>query len=1131
MLNLILGRSGSLKTTYVHSILGELAQTSNDKLLIIVPEQFSFATERKMLARFGTLNAQNIEVLSFSRLADYVNRITGGLNGDFADEGAKIILMLRALESVKLNLNFYSKHTDSISLAKQLIALFSEFHKERVSYEMLENASKEISTNILSMKVSELALIFEAYTSLLENSYSDTDTLPDRLVDILKHNNIFKGFTIAIDAFKGFTSQEFEIIRLLTKQSDNVYITLCTPDIYARDASLIWDAVNETGKRLVSIAKSENIGVKKLNVDNAPLKNGARFKSSALAYLEENIFSPVAEEYKGNTTDISICSAASLYDECDYIAATVRKLIRLHSYRLRDIAVIVRHEDEYLKEISAAFTRYKIPVFEDLRQPINNQPIIAYCKSVLTILATSFSTDNILQYLKTGLSPITDIEASELENYALMWNLQAKDWKKDFTLNPIDINSGSNSESENMLNKLNALRKKVICPLLELKKELIEDPENSKYITAEIISKAFYGFLIKSKVQEKLKAIATQFAKDGYIALANEQNKLWEVLMDALSKLATIHGDFRTSLATYYNLFCAVIDATDLGNIPNGLDEVTIGSADRIRLDDTKVVFVAGCEEGVFPSTNSDASLLTESDRRALKEIGIELSNPIELQASEERFIAYTALTAASEKLYVSYHRTEGSGTSLLPSEIIKSMHDIFNIDEIDTDEIPNEYFAETEVSTFGAFAKAYAHESKDSDILKSVLSCNENMRSKIEVFDTVVANKPYEIKDPNIATELFGKRMFLSASKVDAYHQCPFRYFCQFGIKAKPRSKAELRPNVSGTIIHYVLENVIKEIGRDRLIEMSIEERNKIVDKWLKEYLTTYIGGFDDKTLRFEYLYSRLSFALYDIVTRLVNEFKESSFIPCNFELAIGKDEDPSIEAYKLDLPNGGEIKISGSIDRVDKYEKDGKTYIKIVDYKSGGKDFVLSDILDGLNMQMLIYLFSIWNAGEELYGNVVPGGIMYYTAKKNYISMTTKHMDPDEIEKEKMKKDISNGLFLMDEDMLDALEHDMGGKYISIKTAKGKYKDNVVTLNEMGLLKQRIDSILKEMASNLQSGAIEAFPVHNSRYEHVCDYCDYSSVCRFEDGEKKELIKISNQDVLNILRGVDEDELEEEN
>ena len=1133
MLHIITGRSGSGKTTYVNGILGELAQGGNDKLLLIVPEQFSFASERAILTSFGTRDAQKIEVLSFTRLADYVGRSLGGLAHEYADEGTKIIIMLRALEGIRDELQFYASHVESVALARELISLVSEFKKERITPQMLREASDKTDIQTLSVKLRELALIYTAYTSLFGNRYDDTDSIPDKLCDTLSANDFFAGYTIVIDAFKGFTAQEFEIIKHLTRQTENLYITLCTDDIYGKDPSMIWDAVNETGKRLARIAKDAGVSVTVYNPGKEI--NCTRFNSPALTYIEHNLFHPSAVPFSESTDDVALCAALNLRDECNFIAATARKLMRADGIRLKDMAVIVRSEDTYKRELVSALSRFGIPAFEDVRQPIMNQPLISLCKSVLEICTGGFTTENILHYLKTGLSPLSDLEVAELENYALMWGLTAKSWKSDFTLSPNGMNGKADENIEVELARLNDMRKRAIFPLIDLKNSLSakgDSQNNCEEITALLISESIYKFLTKTDVDARLKDMARNFAGDGYTALATEQNRIWEILMDVLNKLGTVYGDHPTSISTYYNLFCAVISSTDLGSIPHGLDEITIGSADRIRLSSPKVVFVAGCAEGVFPKTTEPRGLLTATDRQNLTTLGIELSMPSELVACEERFIAYSALTAATDKLYVSYHRTEGASDSLLPSIIYENIYSLFDgehggLPVVDTDTLPVDYFAETEESSFAAYASAFAqrHTKRTEDDFKSSLASlraavqsRDDYKGKLVSLDSVMTKKPFVIQNPEIATELFGKRMGVSASRVETYHKCAFQYFCKYGLGAKPREKAELNPAVAGTVVHYVLEKIIMEHGKDGLIAMDSETRKGAVDKWLLVYLDETIGGFDDKTLRFRYLYNRLAFSLYDIMSRLCAEFAASDFTPCDFELNIGKD-DVGIPAYKLELENGGHIAIYGSVDRVDKYENDGKTYIRVVDYKTGGKDFVLSDVLSGLNMQMLIYLFAIEAGGEKRYGNIVPSGVLYYPAKRNTVRMTNKSMSADEIEKAKRKNDVGNGLFLIDDDILEAMEHGKEGRFISIVDGKGKLKDNLITLENMGRLRNRIDSILKEMAEDLQTGRIPAYPVRSGNYEKTCEYCDYASVCRFENGDTKPLHNMKFTEVYELL------------
>ena len=104
-----------------------------------------------------------------------------------------------------------------------------------------------------------------------------------------------------------------------------------------------------------------------------------------------------------------------------------------------------------------------------------------------------------------------------------------------------------------------------------------------------------------------------------------------------------------------------------------------------------------------------------------------------------------------------------------------------------------------------------------------------------------------------------------------------------------------------------------------------------------------------------FDYNFKRLSKLVYDVVMHLSNEFKNCDFEAKAFELSI--DKDGEVKPQALPLESGGSIQIRGSIDRVDVYDFNGEKYVRVIDYKSGVKKFKLSDILDGLNLQMFVY------------------------------------------------------------------------------------------------------------------------------------------------------------------------------
>lgn len=202
-----------------------------------------------------------------------------------------------------------------------------------------------------------------------------------------------------------------------------------------------------------------------------------------------------------------------------------------------------------------------------------------------------------------------------------------------------------------------------------------------------------------------------------------------------------------------------------------------------------------------------------------------------------------------------------------------------------------------------------------------------------------------------------------------------------------------------TGTVIHYVLEKIILEVTSKKLPTLSYGDISVLVHKYLSEYLENNMGNTQDLSSRFKYQFLRLSKLLVSVVNRLKEEFEQSDFEAKAFELKIGNDEE--VKSKIIDLPDGGSVSIRGAIDRVDFFESNGKKYVRVVDYKSGSKKFLLSDILYGLNLQMFIYLFTV-SQSESAYSGI-PSGVLYMHSKRQIFSLDRK-ADEKEVEKKKI-------------------------------------------------------------------------------------------------------------------------------
>ncbi|MBQ2605049.1 MAG: PD-(D/E)XK nuclease family protein, partial [Clostridia bacterium] len=299
----------------------------------------------------------------------------------------------------------------------------------------------------------------------------------------------------------------------------------------------------------------------------------------------------------------------------------------------------------------------------------------------------------------------------------------------------------------------------------------------------------------------------------------------------------------------------------------------------------------------------------------------------------------------------------------------------------------------------------------------------------------------------------------------------------------------------------------------------LSDEDLSALIDRLLEEYLKSVLGGKDDKSERYKYLYFRYKDNVERLIAHITEELAQSEFQPVDFELAIGGST-PDIDAYTVTDSNGNTVSLRGYVDRIDMMKKNGKQFIRVVDYKTGKKQFHISDILYGLNMQMLLYLSAIQKNGEKRYGEkIVPAGILYMPAEVSAVEADIKDSD-DKVKTERDKKLKMNGIILDNRCVVEGMEKNIAGKYIPIKTVKsGEYDKNsdssLISDDQLKMLFDKADSKLAEMSEALSSGDICAVPVTGS-YE-PCKWCIFNDACGHEENDK--VSEISSSDKAKVM------------
>lgn len=1089
MLKLIFGRSGFGKTEYVFGNIQKLAESGNQNILLITPEQYSLIAERRLLKALKEDKINYVDNSSFSRISNDVKRLYGGDNLPVLSKGGKVIMMMQAIDSVKDELSLFNKKIDSLSFVSSMINVYDEMKSCNLSSTEIFEMTQRIENKVLLNKLTDISLVMHSYEDLIKDKYLDSSDALTRLYNKLADKDYFSNKTVFIDGFNGFVAQEYKLLELIIAQAKNVYITLCAD--YENEE--LFSYVNKSAKIIEKIACKANIETEILH-----LQKNLRSANETTKAIEKYLYYNDKQSVDVDTTDaLSLYSSKNITDECSYVSIQIKKLLRT-GYKASEIAVITRDMNKYRAELSTAFKKYCVPFFYDERQPINTQPVVILIKYLLRCVNNSLRSDDIISLAKTGLTKLTDAQINALENYVYLWNINGVKWSKKFENSTRGFVNEISDSDKKALEEVNKSRKYLIEPILKFR-------QTAKSNNCKEICKGIYNTLIAYTADKKIKENAQSLSDSGFFSLASEQGRIWDLVMNILNQLAvTVQKDIK--LKDFDHLFSLIISTEDLGSLPSGIDNVQFGQADRIRTDNVRAVFLLGVNNGEFPLAVSGGGLLTENERRIMLDNDFKLYSYGEIFDVQEKYFAYMACACAKEKVFISY--TGSSSKDFEASETITEIKSVFtNVNEITYSDINKIDLIETNETAFELMSKNYFNEDKFYSSLKEYFSNDD----RFKIIKSIAENETEVISDKKTAVSLFDYNMYVSASRVEDYYNCPFRYFCKFGLSAKPRKKAEIDPMERGTLIHFILEMILSRVGSKALSKMDEAEIKTLVDEYIKIYFETKMGNVTDASKRFLYNYKRISKMVYGVVIHLAKEFSQCDFEASAFELSIDKDGEVKPEVIFLD--DGGTIQIRGSIDRVDTYKKGNDTFVRVVDYKSGDKAFSLSDILDGLNLQMFIYLFSLCE-DKNAKLNGIPAGVLYMHAARSVFTFSSKEEAQRSVDSSEESSFKMKGLVLADDegDIPKAMENSLKGRFIPVKAnAKGTLVGQMASLEELGYMHKKINSLIEEMGNELHEGNIARLPIKNKNHKHTCDYCDYADLC----ANKKSILPKETEDV----------------
>ena len=1074
MLTIWIGRAGSGKSARVLETMGRERERRSQ--LLLVPEHTSHEAELDLCRACGPTASRNAEVLTFQSLATRVLSETGGLAEVTLDNGGKLLTMRRCLQELHSNLKVFGRPSQRAAFLHQLTTLADEFYAYQIAPETLYRHVADME-GAMGDKLRDVALIFAAYDARLRSGETDVRSRVQKLHDSLPQSHYLDGKDLYLDGFSFFNKQEESVLALALRRCHSVTVTL----LGDRSGQLFQNAAAQK-ERLVRMAREAGVECR--------LAYLSRQEDSPLGHLERHCFGSDAV-WEGETDAVDLYQAATAYTEVEYVSARIRRLAA-QGYRYRDIAVASRSMDIYGPLLESVFRRDGIPAYISRRSDILEKPVMTLLLSAVDAVTGGFEYEDMFRYLKTGMTDVTAAECDLLENYVIRWDIRGNMWLRDvpWTLNPDGYGLDMTEERAARLEEINRIREKVRGPLSALADGLKRRP------AARDKARTLYEFAAAAGVPDALREKADALLSAGQVQLAEEYAQLWQIFCDVLDQFVEILGDTELDGEEFARLLRLVLTQYSVGTIPATLDQVKVSEITRNDRHRVRVLFLLGANDHLLPKIEKDGGVLDSDDRQALAQRDIPLSDATFDALDNELQNIYACLAQPTEQLHISWPVTDVTGAELRPSFVVERVRLLFPKLKVQREDGAYRMtLPATALCAAGeneALRRYFQEQPRYAAALAAMARARRMERGRLS---------------PEAVQSLYGRSIAMSASRIDRVKSCHFGYFMEYGLRARERKKAGFEAPEVGTFLHYLLENVNREVKEQGGYgQVDDEALRHMVKRYVERYAATQIQEYQNKSARFRYLFSRLRETAYTIIISIAKEMRQSDFQPVEFELSFG-GRDGHLPAITV-REGGASLSVSGKVDRVDGWLHDGKLYLRVVDYKTGKKSFDLTDIRYGLGIQMLLYLFTLEREGQAYFGYpIVPCGVLYQPARSVILRQDRNISD------EKLKAALESelrrtGLVLGEPEVLRAMEHSALETpcYLPISVKKdGTLSGDIATAAQLGHLGRYVDRLLHQIAGEIARGNIDADPYVRGPQDSACTYCAFASACYFDESRDK--------------------------
>lgn len=1114
-------------------ILEDAERNPGRQYLVVVPEQFSLSTQRELVLNSPNLGILNIDVLSFTRLAHRISDEVGSFAPDVTtlDEMGKSLIIGMLAAANRKELTVFGNDLDKLGVTDKLKSIISEFMQYGISveraYEISDLAAAD-SHNLLAGKLHDVAFLYDRFKEYIKDKYTTVEDTLDAVSALVPRSDTIKNSVIVFDGFTGFTPVQNKLIGVLLEYALSVNVALLyddciqenSPSTSIREHELFYLS-RHTMDQLGRMADERHVIIEDPYKACNSNKNNIRNSNNDIVYTDK-ITTPEL-----NNIEVSLFAGSNPDEEIQMVFNRIVKLVRDMGYHYKDVAILTGDMESYRHPIEREFTKHNVPYFVDRTEPVLLNPFIEYIRSFLSIFADNYDISSVFGFLKSYLTDISDSQIDILENYCIAANIKGyKAWHQRF-----DVHTRTVGADELLI--LNDIREKLVARFDDFTGSLGAGRQinaGSIYSVRDF-STALYKMIESDEIEDKLRAGADAFLEAGNRKSATEYEKIYVQIMNVLDELCELIPDEMTDIRGFAALLNAGFDSIRIGSVPMGMDYIQIADLTRSRLGNIKALFIVGANDGVIPRAAVSSGIINESEREYLVSSidKLTLAPTAREDIFTQRLYIYMAVNKPTQKLFVSYSRISSSGKSLLPSYIIRKLKSAFDV-RIETksglcDNYPDDAEAFDDLTDMLYPALRGTIDVQKGARVKELLKYFIRKEEYKERLTHMIKNALLQEGGKGdsigsaLAHALYGKRIVTSITRLEAYANCAYRYFLEYGLTLREREIFSFEARDMGNIFHDSMKTYSQMMQENHRswADISEDEINETMDKAVDAVIEKYREEKLSTSARYAYMENRIRKIMRRSASVVSKQIRKGKFTPKYFEVDF--DELTDNDTLSVRLSDEDIMRLRGRIDRVDTCETDDGIYIRVIDYKSSNHEMDLAAVYEGRQLQLLVYLnaaMGMEKKSAQKTGkspNIIPAGVFYYHMDDPIVG-AREELTEDDIKTLIMKDLALKGLVNSDIYALQLMDRDLAtdSTVLSVSlTAKGELRSTkqAVSADDFDVLSEYVTRCIRNMGRNIEEGIV-AVPKPDGKVRFTgpdCAYCPYMSVCGYkaDSGEKK--------------------------